>query len=146
MSWYLSIAVGLSLICSGEVLAATPVKVGTFLQEVAHVFTVEEGLPSDDVTKVIFDPELGLHIVADGSGYRLEGDTWTRVDRVPGRLEPFRVGEGAEVRALAPGPGGTVAVATAGGVFTGWEGEAPVEFVRLVVGSAWIADRNWRHS
>lgn len=133
MSWYLSIAVGLSLICSGEVLAAAPVKVGTFLQEVAHAFTVEDGLPSDDVTKVIFDPELGLHIVADGSGYRLEGDTWTRVDRVPGRLEPFRVGEGAEVRALATGPGGTVAVATAGGVFTGWEGAAPEEFVRLVV-------------
>ncbi|MBM3290339.1 MAG: hypothetical protein FJY92_09325, partial [Candidatus Hydrogenedentes bacterium] len=122
-------AVSIAVAAEDDRPYARHIVVGPFAQQVHHVYTVNEGLPSNDVRRIVSDPMHGIVADTASGAARFDGkDGWVGFnDASPSIAWPAaawypslaaHVGNQDSVRAAAT-HGGEIAVAAANGLFIG---------------------------
>lgn len=118
-------------------MAEYPVHVGTIEQQVHLPFTTADGLPSDNIRRILSDANGGIFVGTDRGAARRRGETWERIqaDSIP-ELLPLDTRLPESAKGLAVGAirgyarrNGEQALAAEGGLYVNdgasWEMQLP---------------------
>jgi hypothetical protein len=137
-SWFL--AVGIPLPTLGQQLAPTAtatasIVVGRFSQEIAKHSELNASLPSRNIRQVALDEQGGVHLqMADGSRFRWNADRWQATNDVPSAPAIGALPTAAEIRQIAHGPNGRIALAGDDGLWERATADGPWELLVVADG------------